>query len=281
VDQLIDEIKYLLKNFHGINTFIFDDDIFTFDKAYIKDFCREYKKTCNIPFVVNAHVKMFDEELASDLKSANCIVVKFGVESGSENIRRSILNRHMTNKEIISAIQIVNKAGMHSSVFVIIGFPHETKENLYETIHLLSEARPGRFRWTFFFPYPGTKAHQISLVGGFINKEKMNSLKNFTDGSCLEFGEEQNLLLKKIGLIMPWFVNAYTNLPPAKIYRQKIELLLKMNESEWNEIAPHLTEEDKRLSQGFSEKGFSHYAIKYNPFMGVISDYFLNEGLNP
>lgn len=277
VDQIINDIQYLLKNFQRINTIIFDDDIFTFDKAYIKEFCREYKKICNIPFVVNAHVKMFDEELAADLKSANCIVVKFGVESGSEKIRKSILNRHMTNEEIIRAIHIVNKAGMHSSVFVIIGFPHETKENLYETLQLLGEARPGRFRWTFFFPYPGTKAHEISLEGGFINAEKMNSLKNFTDGSCLEFGEKHNLLLKKIGLIMPWFVNAYSNLPTAKIYQRKIEYILKLNESEWNKIAPGLAEEDKKLSQSFSEKGLSHYAIKYNPFMGVISDYFLNE----
>ncbi|MHC5075168.1 MAG: B12-binding domain-containing radical SAM protein [Planctomycetota bacterium] len=277
VDQIIDEIKFLLKNYHRIKTFIFDDDIFTFDKAYIKEFCREYKKTCNIPFVVNAHVKFFDEELAADLKSANCKVVKFGVESGSEKIRRSILNRHMTNDDIIQAIRIVNDAGMHSSVFIIIGFPHETSKEVFETIRLLSEARPGRFRWTFFFPYPGTKAHEISLEGGFIDAEKMNSLKNFTEESCLEFGAEHNLLLKKIGRIMPWFVNAYSNLPIADFYRQKLDEVLKMDEDDWDRIAPELNEQDKELSQHFSEKGLSHYAIKYNPFMGVISDYFLNE----
>ncbi len=277
VKQIIDEIKFLLKNYQRIKTFIFDDDIFTFDKAYIKEFCQAYKQTCHIPFVVNAHVKFFDEELAADLKSANCTVIKFGVESGSEKIRKTILNRHMTNDDIIQAIRIVNDAGMHSSVFVIIGFPHENRKEVFETIRLLGQARPGRFRWTFFFPYPGTRAHEISLEGGFIDAEKMNSLKNFTDESCLEFGAEHNLLLKKIGRIMPWFVNAYSGLPVADFYRQKIDELLKMDEDDWNRIAPELGEQDKRLSQDFSEKGLSHYAIKYNPFMGVISDYFLNE----
>ncbi len=278
VDQIIDEIKYLLKNYQRINTFIFDDDIFTFDKAYIKEFCREYKKVCDIPFVVNAHFKFFDEELAADLKSANCKVVKFGVESGSEKIRKSILNRHMTNDDIIRAIRIVNDAGMHSSVFIIIAFPHETREDVFETIHLLGKARPGRFRWTFFFPFPGTKAHQISLEGGFIDAEKMNSLTNFTDESCLEFGAELGLLFKKIGRIMPWFINAYSSLPVADFYRNKIDEILSMDEGDWNRIAPELREQDKKLSQRFSEEGLSHYAIKYNPFMGVISDYFLNEG---
>jgi len=277
VDQIINEIKFLLKNYHNIKTFIFDDDLFTFDKTYIKEFCREYKKTCNLPFVVNAHVKFFDDDVAAHLKSANCTVVKFGVESGSEKIRKSVLNRHMTNDDIIAAIRMVNNAGMHSSVFIIIGFPHETRQDVFDTLRLLGQARPGRFRWTFFFPYPGTKAHQISLEGGFIDTQKMDSLQNFTDESCLEFGAEHNLLLKKIGRIMPWFVNAYSGLPVADFYRQKVDNLLNMNETDWNRIAPTLAQEDKTLSQHFAQEGLSHYAIKYNPFMGVISDYFLNE----
>jgi anaerobic magnesium-protoporphyrin IX monomethyl ester cyclase len=277
VEQVIDEIKFLLKNYRRITEFIFDDDIFTFDKQYIKEFCRLYKQTCNLPFVVNAHFSFFDRDRASDLASANCKIVKFGVESGSDKIRNSILNRHMTNQSIIDAIRLVNDAGMHSSVFIIIGFPHETKEDVLDTIRLLALSRPGRFRWTYFFPFPGTKAHQISLDGGFIDNEKQKSLSNFTDESCLDFGEEHNLLLKKIGRIMPWFVNAYSDLPVADFYRGKTDEIMKMDKAQWDNISPDLHNQDKLISQDFSKKGLSHYAIKYNPFMGVISDYFLNE----
>jgi radical SAM superfamily enzyme YgiQ (UPF0313 family) len=277
VEQVIDEIKFVLKNYRRINAFLFDDDIFTFDKQYIKEFCRLYKQTCNLPLVVNAHFSFFDRELASDLASANCKIVKFGVESGSEKIRSSILNRHMSNQSIIQAIQIVNDLGMHSSVFIIIGFPYESRDDLFDTIRLLGQARPGRFRWTYFFPYPGTKAHQITLNGGFINNEKQKSLSNFTDESCLDFGVEHNLLLKKIGRIMPWFVNAYSGLPVADFYRRKVDEIMKLDDAQWNQISPDLHNQDTQISQDFSQKGLSHYAIKYNPFMGVISDYFLNE----
>lgn len=277
-DQVIDEIKFLLKNYHGIEMFIFDDDLFTFDKACVKEFCRLYRQTCQIPFVVNAHVNFFDEELAAHLKSAGCRVVKFGVESGSQRIRQSVLNRHMTNDDIIRAIRIVNDTRMHSSVFIIIGFPYETRQEVFETIHLLGQARPGRFRWTFFFPYPGTKSCDISQEGGFINAAKMNTMKNFTDESCLEFGAEHNLLLKKIGRVMPWFVNANSGQPVADFYRRKIDEILKLDEEQWDQIAPQSLQLDKQYSQQFCQKGLSHYAIKYNSFMGVISDYFLNEG---
>jgi hypothetical protein len=227
--------------------------------------------------VVNAHFSFFDRELASDLASANCKIVKFGVESGSEKIRNSILNRHMTNQSIIEAIGLVNDAGMHSSVFIIIGFPHENREDVLDTIRLLAVSRPGRFRWTYFFPFPGTKAHQISLDGGFIDNEKQQKLQNFTDESCLDFGPEHNLFLEKIGRVMPWFVNAYSDLPVADFYRRKVDEIMKMDEIQWNQISPDLHNQDKLISQDFSQKGLSHYAIKYNPFMGVISDYFLNE----
>jgi len=277
VDQIIHEMKYLLDNYQRIKMFILDDDLFTFDPDYVKQFCREYKKLGDIPFVVNAHVNFFNDDIAQDLAEAHCQIVKFGVESGSPRIRDKILNRRMSNDSIVRAIQTVHRFDMHSSVFLIIGFPHETREDLYQTIRLMATARPGRFRWTYFYPFPGTKAWQISRDAGYINAEKMKTLKNFTDGSCLEFGPEQNVLLKKIGRIMPWFVNAESTGPVADFYRRNVDEILALNDREWEIRSPRLLEEDAEISRRFSTEGLSHYAIKYNHFTGVISDYFLNE----
>jgi radical SAM superfamily enzyme YgiQ (UPF0313 family) len=277
VDQIITEIQYLLKHYRNIRMFIFDDDLFTFDKAYVKEFCQAYQQVSDIPFVVNAHVGFFDDECAAELARANCQIVKFGVESGSPNIRDKILNRHMSNDAIVEAIATVQRHGMHSSVFIIVGFPHEEQADVFETIQLLGRAKPGRFRWTFFFPFPGTKSHQISLDGGYIDVEKMERLKNFTDETCLEFGPEHNFLLKKIGRIMPWFVNAYSDLPVADFYREKVEEILAMDEAQWDRVSASLLDRDQEYSQQHCENGLTHYAVKYNRFMGVISDYFLNE----
>ena len=277
IGQMIEEIRYLLANYRNIRMFIFDDDLFTFDKAYVREFCEAYRRVTDMPFVVNAHVGFFDDECAGYLAAANCRIVKFGVESGSPKIRRTILNRHMTNESIVEAIAAVERHGMHSSVFIIVGFPHEGREDVFDTVRLLGQARPGRFRWTYFFPFPGTRAHEISVEGGFIDAEKMERLKNFTDESCLEFGPEHNFLLRKIGRIMPWFVNAHSSLPTAGFYKDKVEDLLRMDEAQWQQAAPTLRERDAEYSRRFCEQGLSHYAIKYNRFMGVISDYFVNE----
>jgi len=275
--QMIDEIRYLLKNYRGIRMFIFDDDLFTFDTAYVREFCAAYRKVTNLPFVVNAHVGFFDDECARALAAAHCRIVKFGVESGSPRVRRTILNRHMTNASIVEAIATVHRYGMHSSVFIIIGFPHEQRSDVFATIRLLGRAQPGRFRWTYFFPFPGTRAHQISVEGGFVNAAKMEQLRNFTDESCLEFGPAHDFLLKKIGRIMPWFVNAHSDLPTADFYRAQVTEILRMDEAQWQQAAGGLRDRDAEYSRRFSEQNLSHYAVKYNRFMGVISDYFLQE----
>jgi radical SAM superfamily enzyme YgiQ (UPF0313 family) len=277
VHQIIAEIKYLLKHYRNIEMFIFDDDLFTYYKEYVKIFCRQYKRVSGLPFVVNAHVGFFEAQRARHLSEANCKIVKFGVESGSPRIRSKIMNRHMSNEKITRAIQIAKKAGLHTSVFLMIGLPDETRDDVMATVKLMASALPGRFRWSYFFPFPGTKAYEMSKKGNFIDYRKMAHMENFMDGSCLDFGKEQNLFLRKVGHAMPWFVNAYSPLPVADDYRKKVDEILQMDAAQWQQKEARILDEDQETSAHFVKLGLSHYAIKYNPFMGVISDYFTTE----
>ena len=277
VDQMIKEIDYLQRRYQNISMFILDDDLFTFYRQYVEQFCQAYTKISTLPFVVNAHVGFFDKKRARYLADAGCKIVKFGVESGSENIRRQILQRRMKNESIVRALETAHQYGLHTSVFLMIGLPAETHEDVMATIHLMAQTKPGRFRWSFFFPFPGTKAYELSAEGNYIDFEKMEQMENFTDDTCLNFGPEHNLFLKKVGRIMPWFVNAYSDLAVADFYRQKVEEILALDARAWEKRARGIEEEDKRISEGFVDQGLSHYAIKYNRFMGVISDYFTAE----
>ena len=277
VQQLMSEIEYLQGNYQNISMFILDDDLFTFYRPYVEQFCDAYKNTSTLPFVVNAHVGFFDENRAQSLANAGCKIVKFGVESGSERIRRRILQRRMKNEEIIKALQIAHQYGLHTSIFLMIGLPGETRADVMATIQLMAKAIPGRYRWSFFFPFPGTKAYEISQQGDYIDHEKMARMENFTDGSCLNFSKEHNLFLQKVGRLMPWFVNAHSKLPVADFYRKKVEDILALDEKSWEKRSVSIEQEDSEISTKFVHQGLSHYAIKYNRFMGVISDYFTVE----
>ena len=277
VGQMSDEIEYLLGHYRNISMFIIDDDLFTFYRPYVEQFCTAYQKICSLPFVVNAHVGFFDDQRARSLAAANCSIVKFGVESGSERIRRRVLQRHMKNERIVHTIETAHQHGLHTSVFLMIGLPHETRDDVMATIRLIARAKPGRYRWSFFFPFPGTKAYELSAQGNFIDFQKMDHMENFTDASCLSFGREHDLFLKKVGRTMPWFVNAHSDLAVAGFYRRKVDEILMLDEKDWEKRSVDIEEEDSEISENFTRQGLSHYAIKYNRFMGVISDYFTTE----
>jgi radical SAM superfamily enzyme YgiQ (UPF0313 family) len=277
VKDAIDEIRHLLATYTGISMFIFDDDLFTFDRGYLQKFCEEYKKISTVPFTVNAHVQVFDRDMARSLKEAGCSIVKFGIESGSERVRREVMNRHMKNDVIKRALATAEEAGLHSSTFVMIGLPTETRQELLETIQLLADARPGRFRWSVFFPFPHTVAYDISLKNGCIDFDKMNKLSNFTDESCLDFGPEHNCWLEKVTQAFPWYVNARSALPCAQRYAELVEELESMAPAAWAQAKAGLRFRDEEESRRQQAAGHVHYAIRFNRFMGVRSDWTENE----
>ena len=273
VDEVLSEIAYLLDNYKGITTIIFDDDIFTLDMEFLRDFCYRYRSVSNLPFVVNAHVKVFNDERASLLKAAGCSIVKFGVESGSERIRREILLRPMSNKEIIDSFAVAHKYGFHTSAFLLLGLPHETKEDIMATVELLREVKPGRFRWSLFFPFPKTTAYDISENGGFINFDKMKELSNFTDESCLDFGPEHNLFLYKMKKILPWYVNMGMESDISEIFSPLVKEIESLSHEEWNSTNTRISEMDTTAGESASLTKKDYYLTKYNSFTAVKSDW--------
>ncbi len=274
IKEVINELEYLLGQYTGIKVFIFDDDLFTLDKDYVQEFCHAYGKRIPVPFVCNAHVKVFDHTIARSLKKANCCIVKFGLESGSERIRREVLNRPMTNQAIINAFRIAHDHQLHTSAFVMIGLPDETREDMFATIDLLAAIRPGRFRWSIFFPYPGTVAYEMAKEKGLIDFQKMQTLSNFTEESCLDFGGGNNLLIDKLARAFPWFVNARGNSSCSSIYHGLVKEIESMDWTAWEKVKDTIRSTDQEISGFLTRTGREHYAIKYNKFMGVRSDWF-------
>jgi len=269
VDDVIGELKMLLGKYQQIKQFIFDDDLFTYDRAYLLEFSRRYRAEVGVPFVCNAHTKVFDDEMARALKDAGCDLVKFGVESGSERVRRNILSRYMSNEDIARAFETAHRVGLETSAFIMFGFPHETIDDIQMTIDLLARISPTRMRWAIFFPYVNTEAYRISNEGGFIDFEKMRTLSSFMYESCLNFGPEQNLFIKKLQKTFPWHVNARLDGGSAAVYKNLVDAVNGLGEGAFDQVADQVVSFDKALSRMVSAVGLPHYEIKYNEFMAV------------
>lgn len=267
-DYVAREIEYLLDNYENIDTFIFDDDILTLDKDYLWELCERYQEATDVPFVCNAHVKFFDSERAEMLKEAGCRIVKFGLESGSERVRREVMNRRMSNEDIADAFRVAHDAGLETAAFVMFGLPSETMEELDETVDLLADIRPSRFRWSIFFPFPNTDAYDMSINGGFIDPDAMEDLSNFMEASCLDFGPKHNLRIRKLRRTIPWEVNVKAGYAP-EAYRGELQKAQDADAEEWKQMEDRMPDVDARISRSLLSERQTHYAIKYNEFMAV------------
>lgn len=281
-DKMVAEIREVLARYEGIGTFIFDDDLFTQNVEHAVATCKAYEESgIGVPFVVNSHVKQLHPRVAEALASAGCRILKLGIESGSARVRKEVLQRFMSDEDILGTVEVGEAYGLHTSGFLMVGLPYETHAERWETVDLLARSGIGRFRTSLFFPFPGTESHRLAVEGGFVDPARAASLTDFTESSCLDFGPEENLFIEKLAACMPWFVNArmdrHREAPAAARYRPWVERVLAMDAAAWKAFQPTVRARDAELARAASAAGELHYSIRYNDFMGVRSDYYLAE----
>jgi radical SAM superfamily enzyme YgiQ (UPF0313 family) len=249
-------------------------DLFTLNRDYVLQWTKAYRESgIGLPFVVNAHVQCFDDEMAASLASAGCIIVKYGLESGSARVRQEVLWRFMTNSQIERMTQTAHRHSLHTSAFVMIGLPHETREEVFETLRLCATVKNGRFRWAIFYPFPGTAGYTIAKQADLIDWEKWSGMGNYFDASCLRFDDEHDLLIEKVGALCPWYVNALTDWPCSGTYTELVRELEAMDRETFRRRRAELIRRDRELSEELLRLDIPHYSIRYSHVMGVRSDF--------
>jgi len=117
----LNELHHLKRG--GMRYVLFDDDIFTINKSWLQDFLNNYIRLIRLPFTCFGHPKFIDKEIVQWLNDANCQCIWLGVQTGSESVRRMVLNRHETNKEIKEACKLIKANGMKLMIDHIFGIP--------------------------------------------------------------------------------------------------------------------------------------------------------------
>jgi anaerobic magnesium-protoporphyrin IX monomethyl ester cyclase len=246
VDNAMAELKYLANNFK-IDTFHFDDDMFLVNRAWLADFTKRYKteiyEKYNIPYTIEARVDAMDEDAVKTLKESGCYEVRFGIETGDENLRNMVLNKRLNNEKIIEVFDLCNKHDLKPSAFFMFGIPHETEESLIKTTEMIAKIRPYLVRPTFFVPIVGTPLYEYCQKNKLM-KEK--GPENQFSESALIFEDLSEDVLFRYYTLLPWYVNLKAG---HKHYLSAIEKAEKCTSDELKSMRSELLAEDKRLSE--------------------------------
>ncbi|GAG66375.1 unnamed protein product, partial [marine sediment metagenome] len=171
VDNVISELKEAKKNCPNLLSISFVDDVFTFDKEWLKDFSPKYKKEINIPFFCFTHAKMCDEEIIKYLKFAGLSSVAMGVQSFSYRIKK-IYSRFEKNEQIIKVLKLLKKYKIEFTLDIIMDNPLEEEEDLKINLNcLLKIPSPFHLSTHTLTYFPNTALTDSFIEKGIIKKE--------------------------------------------------------------------------------------------------------------
>lgn len=177
-EKIINEIK-LIKDRYNIQLIKFWDETFLVMKEEkLNIFLDSYKQQIGLPFMINTRAETVTEGRIRKLKEAGCVAISIGIESGNEFIRKKVMKRNMSREDILRAFHTINKIGIRTSSFNMVGLPLETREAVFDTIKLNRQAKPITCTINIFYPYHGTKLRDLCLDLGFIDEKiKMVNLQ--------------------------------------------------------------------------------------------------------
>ncbi len=171
VSKFVDEIEYWYAK--GIRQFAIDDDNFTIHKQRVYDICDEIEKRGLKNLFIRCsngiRADRVDYQLLARMKEIGVREVGFGVDGGNNKVLKH-LKKGETIETIERAIKDACELGLDVKIFIIVGTPHETREDIEDSINLAKKYPVARVNFNNAIPYPGTemfdyvKAHNLFVI---------------------------------------------------------------------------------------------------------------------
>ncbi len=156
-ETFVEELELLFRK--GVSFFYFSDDTFTMNPQRVIEICKRIvEKNLKIAWYAISRVDHVDEKMLCWMRRAGCIQISYGVESGSERIRKA-LGKPVKTEQIKRAFALTTRYGILSRAYFIYGAPGETWETIQETIDLMEDIKPLSAIFYILDVFPGTKLY--------------------------------------------------------------------------------------------------------------------------
>ncbi len=165
-ESIIEELEYLAQ--HGVHKVVFLADLFTYDRPGVMRLCDLIiEKGLKVRWACNSRVDTIDEEMARRMKRAGCWLIAFGIESGSQKVLDAV-KKDTTVEKARETIRMIDRVGIRSWGYFIIGLPGETEATICETITFAKEIPLDIALFHVAVPYAGTDFYFQAVSNGWL-----------------------------------------------------------------------------------------------------------------
>ena len=98
-EHMLQELRHARRRYK-LRLVEFEDDIFTFNKKWLKNFLDQYRKEIRIPFQCLSHPSFMDNDVIRWLSEAGCRFVQMGIQSTDEDFKNRMIKRYEKTQQI-------------------------------------------------------------------------------------------------------------------------------------------------------------------------------------
>lgn len=170
VEHVINELRWA-KQRYKLKMVFFQDDVFTFNKEWIRTFLERYKKEIEIPFECLSHPRFIDEEIVRWLKEAGCLFVHIGIETLDERYKKEVLKRAETNQSIEKVMALMAKYKINVKTDHMLDLPSEDLSAQAAAWKFYQRYTPYRIQTFWTNLLPGTEMMKKAIADGTLDLE--------------------------------------------------------------------------------------------------------------
>lgn len=237
VERIINHIKDL-KAKYNVRFISVADENFGSDRKATWDIVNKMGELEIIWTAGGVRTNTVSRESLLHWKNNGCILINYGVESGSPSILK-VMEKNTSLEDNINAIVWTGEAGLETVIQLVIGMPGENDVTIGETIDFLKKVFPSMLVWrdrppsegtsvNFAQALPGTPLYEYArergLIGKTLDEEELYLLK-ISDINAGATGHYLNFTEQSMLKALTWRVRIHSEMDAYWLKQKGLEHL--------------------------------------------------------
>lgn len=177
IANVISELKAVVDKCK-VSSIAFWDDNFTLDRQRLVEFIEVYRQEIGLPFYCPTHPSLVGDDVAASLSKVKGARVALGLQSINPKIRKSILHRNDTNKDIKTSVRLLEHQGVNFTVDILVGLPGESAHDYTNLPHVFDSTDALKaLRFFTLIYYEGMTITKIAMEQGLLDERQMVRLR--------------------------------------------------------------------------------------------------------
>jgi radical SAM superfamily enzyme YgiQ (UPF0313 family) len=171
-ENVVREIEEHVRE-RGARVIFFYDDTFNASPKQVEQICDLIlERKLDIFWRAEVRLDLIDRPLLEKMKRAGLFHISFGIEAGSERVRREVIHKRIEIGDFYNLVSWCLELGIIPNVFFIFSHPTETWEEAQETVSIIERYR-GQVEASVavLHVYPGTPLEKTALETGFLPRD--------------------------------------------------------------------------------------------------------------